>query len=57
MGMDNEIEKVPLSRAESLALARRRRGRNWALLIVLVAVVALFFAITIAKLSGQQLAL
>jgi hypothetical protein len=55
--MDNEIEEVPLSRAESLALARRRRGRNWALLIVLVAVVALFFAITIAKLSGQQLAL
>ena len=54
MGMDNEIEKVPLSRAESDAVARRRRGRNWAMLIVLLAIVALFFAISIVKLSGQQ---
>lgn len=57
MGMDNEIEEVPLSRAESQLVARRRRGRNWAVLIVLLALIALFFAITIAKLSGQQLAL
>lgn len=55
MGMDNEIEKVPLSREESAALARRRRGRNWALLIVLVAVVGLFFAMSLVKMSGQQL--
>jgi hypothetical protein len=54
MGMDNEIEKVPLSRAESQVVARRRRGRNWALLLVLLAVVALFFAISIVKLSGQH---
>lgn len=54
MGMDNEIEKVPLSHAESQAVARRRRGRNWAMLIVLVAIVALFFAIAIVKLSGQH---
>jgi hypothetical protein len=52
MGMDNEIEKVPLSRAESDAVAKRRRGRNWALLAVLVAIMALFFAISIVKLSG-----
>lgn len=53
MGMDNEIEKEPLSRAESQAVARRRRGRNWALLAVLLAIVALFFAISIVKLSVQ----
>lgn len=30
---------------------RRRRVRNWAMLIVLLALSALFFAITIVKLS------
>lgn len=34
-------------------LARRRRGRNWALLVVLLGLSALFYAITIAKLKGQ----
>ena len=32
---------------------RRRAARNRALLIVLVAMVLLFYAITIAKLKGQ----
>jgi uncharacterized Tic20 family protein len=31
---------------------RARRARNWALLAVLVALVALFYAITIVRMSG-----
>ena len=31
---------------------RARRARNWALLAVLVALVALFYAITIARMGG-----
>jgi hypothetical protein len=42
----------PLSRAESQALAKRRRGRNIAMLIALVGVAALFYAIAIVKLGG-----
>jgi hypothetical protein len=42
----------PLTRAESQVLARRRRGRNIAMLIALVAVAALFYAIAIVKLGG-----
>ena len=30
-------------------LRRRRRGRNWAILIVLIGLCALFYAITIVK--------
>jgi hypothetical protein len=41
-----------LSRAESDAIARRRRARNWAMLVVLVGVSALFYAITLAKLGN-----
>lgn len=41
---------TPLSAAASAEIARRRRGRNWAILIVLLALCALFYAITIAKL-------
>jgi hypothetical protein len=40
----------PLSPAEAVELRRRQRGRNIALLIVLVAVAALFYAISIVKL-------
>ena len=32
-------------------LARRRRARNWALLAVLLALAALFYAITLVKLT------
>jgi hypothetical protein len=32
-------------------LARRRRARNWALLVVLLGLSALFYAITIVKLK------
>lgn len=31
--------------------ARRRRGRNWALILVLAAFSALFFAVSIVKLA------
>ncbi|MGE0415261.1 MAG: hypothetical protein AB7O80_00530 [Acetobacteraceae bacterium] len=34
---------------EADELRRRRRGRNWAIMIVLVALCALFYAITIVK--------
>lgn len=40
-------------RAADQELARRRKARNWAMLIVLLALVALFYAITIAKLKGH----
>lgn len=33
--------------------ARRRRTRNWALLIVLLALAALFYAITIVKMMTR----
>jgi hypothetical protein len=42
----------PLTRAESIALGKRRRGRNIALLVALVAVAGLFYAIAIVKLGG-----
>ncbi|WP_199445547.1 hypothetical protein [Acidisphaera rubrifaciens] len=38
-----------LSRTDSDELARRRRGRNWAIFAVLVAVMVLFYAITVVK--------
>ncbi len=31
---------------------RRRRARNWAMLVVLVALCALFYAITIVKMTN-----
>jgi hypothetical protein len=42
-----------LTRDDSDRLARRRRGRNWAMLIALLALCALFYAITLVKLSHQ----
>jgi hypothetical protein len=41
---------APLSVAESRAVAKRRRTRNWALFLVLLGVFALFYAISIARL-------
>jgi hypothetical protein len=40
-----------LSRAESAAIGRRRRGRNLAMLAVLVALCGLFYLITLVKLT------
>lgn len=35
--------------SEAAELRRRRRGRNWAIILVLVALAGLFYAITIVK--------
>ncbi len=48
-------ELPPLSRVETEALRRRRRGRNLAMLVVLVAVVVLFYAITVVKMARPDL--
>jgi len=42
-----------LTRAQSTELGRRRRGRNIATLVCLLALCALFYAIAIVKLSGH----
>ncbi len=44
---------TPPTRAEAAELRRRQRGRNIALLVVLIAVVVLFYAIAFVKLGGQ----
>jgi hypothetical protein len=51
MGEDFPPRPSPEQAAEML---RRRRGRNIALLIVLVAICVLFYAISIVKLMGQH---
>ena len=42
-----------LTVAESDLIARRRRGRNWAMLVVLLGLSALFYAIAFVKM-GQH---
>ena len=42
-----------LSRAESDALARHRRGRNLAMLLVLLGLCGLLYLITLVKLAHQ----
>lgn len=39
----------PLTRQESQEFVRRRRGRNWAVLLALLALSLLFYAIFMAK--------
>jgi len=39
----------PLSPAEAVELRRRQRGKNIALLVVLIAMAALFYAIAVVK--------
>jgi hypothetical protein len=51
----NEPPPKPLTPEESAALARRRRGRNIAMLIALLALSALFYAIAIVKLGSPDL--
>lgn len=40
-----------LTREQSEAIARRRRARNWAMFVVLLGLVALFYALTMSRLS------
>ncbi len=42
-------EPSHLTPAESSAVRRRQRARNWAMLVVLVVLVALFYAITMVR--------
>ena len=49
-------ERMPVAptsppRSDDAELKRRRRARNWAMLAVLVGLCALFYAITLVKLS------
>lgn len=41
------------SESEADELRRRRRGRNWAIILVLFGLAALFYAITIVKMTGS----
>ena len=43
-------QPTKIGKTESAEIARRRKLRNWAVLVVLVALSALFYAITIVKL-------
>ncbi len=47
------IKLQPLSRAESALLAKKRRGRNIAMMVALVSIAVLFYAIAMVKLSGK----
>jgi len=47
-------QPASLSRIESDRLARRRKGRNWAMLLSLVALSVLFYAIAVVKMSVHQ---
>jgi hypothetical protein len=41
-----------VSERNSAAFLRARRGRNWAMLVVLLALVALFYVLTMVKVAG-----
>jgi hypothetical protein len=41
-----------VSKRDSAAFLRARRGRNWAMLLVLLALVALFYVLTMVKIAG-----
>ncbi len=43
-----------LTLAESQALAKKRRGRNIAMLIALVSLCVLFYALAVVKLAGKM---
>ena len=46
---------TPMSRSDSTQVAQRRRGRNWALFGVLIALCGLFYAITLVKIGQGTL--
>jgi hypothetical protein len=41
----------PTGRVSSAEINRRRRGRSWAILLVLLGLCALFYAITVVKMA------
>jgi hypothetical protein len=47
--MDPDVHPIPA--AASAEVAKRRRGRNIAIMVALFALVVLFYAITIVKLA------
>ena len=47
----DEIDPPAMSPGQAAEFVRKRRGRNVALLVVLVALAALFYAISIVKLT------
>jgi len=48
--MDGSLPPLPpLTRQESQEFVRRRRGRNWAVLLALLALSLLFYGIFMAK--------
>jgi hypothetical protein len=50
--MPERERRIPgLSEEDNRAFFRQRRARNWAILLLLVGVVALFYAISIARLT------
>jgi hypothetical protein len=50
--MDGMLPPLPpLTRAQSDALRRRRRPRNWAILVSLLSLSLLFFGMTIVKMG------
>jgi hypothetical protein len=51
-GMDDDEFPPRPTPAEAALLIKRQRGRNIAMMVALFRVAALFFAITLAKLSG-----
>ncbi len=53
-GMDPK-RLAPLNRTDSAMMGKRRRGRNIAMLIVLLLLVALFYAISMVKMAGTHM--
>jgi hypothetical protein len=45
------VEQPSRERDIKAQIGRRRRGRSWAILIVLLSLAALFYAITIVKMA------
>jgi hypothetical protein len=45
------VEQPSRERDIEVQIGRRRRGRSWAILIVLLSLAALFYAITIVKMA------
>ena len=51
MTLSEPMPQAHLSRADSAEIARRRRGRNWAIFVALAALCALFYAIAVVKMA------